>query len=159
MFEVNGTLVIFVVSFLIFIKLLDEVLLKPVGQVLEARDAKVRSDLEAAGAARKSAQALTDEYQTKLHAVRSQAQGIINEAVEKANYHRNLEVGKVRDEGLKKLEEAKAALAAERTGLIEGLVAQEVEMVEAITGKLLNEKITVKIEPAAVRRALEEASA
>jgi F-type H+-transporting ATPase subunit b len=159
MFEVNGTLVIFVASFLIFIKLLDEVLLKPVGRVLEAREAKVKSDLEAAGQARKSAQSLVDEYQSKLHSVRSQAQGVINEAVEKANYHRNLEIGKVRDEGLKKVEEAKAALAVERSALMEGLVQQEVEMVGAITGKLLDEKVTVSLDPAAVRRALEEASA
>lgn len=158
MFELNGTYVIFVVSFLIFMMLLNEVMLKPVGKVLEARKAKIQSDLEAAKAARSKAEASVEHYQQHLSEVRTKAQNVINDAVEKANRHKTVELGRLKDDGRKQLAETKANIAKESSQLLEQLVQQEIGLVSTITEKLLGEPVAMNLDPVKVRRAIEDVS-
>jgi len=157
MFELNGTLVIFIASFLVFMTLLNQVMLKPIGRVLEQRAAKIKADLDAGKSARAQAEKVLDNYHEHLQKIRAEAQSIINEAVEKASYHRNVELSRVREEGQKKLDAAKAEIALERDSLMEALVKQELDLIASIAEKLLGEPVAVSLEPEKVRRALEEA--
>jgi F-type H+-transporting ATPase subunit b len=158
MFDLNGTLVIFILSFLLFMMALNEVMLKPVGKVIEARKAKIKADIEAGKTAREDAQQLIAQYEKHVHEVRSNAQGVINEAIEKANYHRNLEMDRLRTEGRQKLDNAKTEIASERDSLIDGLVKQEMDLVQEIGRKLLGEDAVLALDSKKVRRAVEEAS-
>ena len=158
MFDLNATLIIFVGSFLIFMALLNEVFLKPVGKVIEARAAKVKADIEAGKKARLQAQESISEYEKHLHEIRSKAQDVINEANEKASYHRNLEVSRLREEGRRKLEQTRSEIAAERNSLLDQLVGQEMELVQEIGRRVVGEEIVVPLDNDKVRRALEEAS-
>jgi F-type H+-transporting ATPase subunit b len=157
MFELNATLPIFILSFLIFMYLLNEIMLKPVGRVLEARAARINSNIEAGKNAHAEAEKSLKHYQEHLHKVRSEAQGIINTAVEEANKKRNQEFDKLRQTSKTKLDAAKAEIAAERTILIDSLVAQETALVQEITDKLIGEKTNVSFDTGVVRKALEEA--
>ncbi len=158
MFEVNGTLVIFVLSFLAFMYLLNEIMLKPVCKVLEMRAYKIQSDLEAAKAARHQAEQVLDKYEQDLRQIRSDAQGTINTAVDESNRVRKNELGRIAAEGKAELDRSKAALSTERAALIDSLVAQERELIETITRKVLNdETVHVKVDETEVRRTLEEA--
>jgi len=158
MFEINGTYVIFVVSFLIFMALLNEIMLKPVGRVLEQRAAKIQSDLEAAKAASSKAEEAVAHYQKHLHDVRGKAQDVINDAIEKSNEHKAAELGRVREDGRKQLTEAKATITKESAQTLEQLVQHEMELVSGITEKLLGEPVNLKLDPAKVRRMMEEVS-
>lgn len=158
MFEVNGTLVIFVLSFLVFIYLLNEIMLKPVGKTLEMRAYKIQSDLESAKASRHQAEQVLDKYEQDLKHIRSEAQGLINTAIEESNQTRQGDLAKVAAEGKSLLDKSKAALSAERASLIDSLVAQERELIETITRKVLNdETVKVSVDDTEVRRTLEEA--
>jgi F-type H+-transporting ATPase subunit b len=158
MFDLNATLLIFVLSFLIFMALLNEIFLKPVGKVIEARAAKIKADIEAGKAARIKAQESVAQYEEHLHQVRSKAQAVITEATEKANYHRNLEVTRLREEGRRKIEATQAEIASERTALLDQLVNQESQLVQEIGRRVVGEEIVVPLDSDKVRRALEEAS-
>ncbi|MBX9724168.1 MAG: ATP synthase F0 subunit B, partial [Candidatus Obscuribacterales bacterium] len=81
MFVPNGTLVIFVVSFLAFMWLLDLIMLKPVGKAIKARNEKVQNDLEAAKQARQQASGKLDGYEADLKRARSEAHSAITSAV------------------------------------------------------------------------------
>lgn len=157
MFEINATFVIFIASFLVFMALLNEVMLKPVGFVIEQRKAGIQADIGAGKAARAEAEAVLNQYHQHLQKTKSEAQAIINEALEKANYHRTAELERLKQEGRKRLEAAKAEIALERAGLMEALVKQEAELVGGIVARLIGEPASVRLDPAAVRRALEEA--
>lgn len=156
-FQLNATLPVFVASFLVFLYLLNKIMLEPVGRVLEARDAKAKADLEAGKAARAQAAEVLDQYHTHLHEIRAEAQSLINAAVEKSNYDRNTELGRLREHGAKNVESARGAIEDERASLIDALVSQEQELVEGITRKLLGEPVAVGLEVDQVRHALEEA--
>jgi F-type H+-transporting ATPase subunit b len=158
MFDLNATLIIFVISFLIFMALLNEIFLKPVGKVIEARQNKIKSDIEAGKAARLKAQDSVSQYEQHLHEVRTKAQGLINEASEKANYHRNLEVSRLREEGRRKMEAVQAEIASERSRLLDQLVGEESQLVQEIGRRVVGEDIAIPLDTDKVRRALEEAS-
>lgn len=157
MFDINATYLIFIASFLVFIMLLNEIMLKPVGRVLEKRAEKIRNDIEDGKSARVQAEEVLDGYHQQLLKTKNEAQAIINEALEKASYYRNTEMTKIKDEGRKRVDAAKAEIDVERAGLMEALTKQESEMVKTIMEKLLGEPVVVNLEHDKVRRALEEA--
>lgn len=157
MFEINGTLVIFVISFLIYMMLLNEIMLKPVGRIMEKRSARISGDLEAAKSSRRQAAELVEKYESDVRRIRHESHELITKSVEEANKQKAEELAKVQKEVTQKFEEAKAEIAAERSALIDDLVAQERELVEAITQKILGEPVAVHLDASKVRRTLEEA--
>jgi F-type H+-transporting ATPase subunit b len=157
MFEINGTLVIFVVSFLVYMMLLNEIMLKPVGRVLDKRNARVSGDQEAAKASRRQAAELVDKYESDVKRIRHESHELITRSLEEATKQKSTELASVQREGSQKFEEAKAEITAERAALIDDLVTQERELVELITQKVLGENVSVQLDASKVRRTLEEA--
>lgn len=155
MFELNGTLPIFVVSFLLFMFVLDAILLKPVAKVIELRDERIKADIESGKSSREQAQQLLAKYEQDLRDIRDKAQKLIAETSDKANKDRLAEIGRLQKQGQTQLNEAKEAIEAERAGLIDALVAQERELVELITQKVLGEPVSVQLDAGQVRRSLE----
>jgi F-type H+-transporting ATPase subunit b len=159
LFELNATYVIFIISFFVFMWLLNEVMLKPVGHVLEERAKLIEDEIAAGKQAHREAEELQSKYEADLRKIREESQAVIAKAVEEANKVRNDQIGKVAAEGRAKLDKAKEEIAAEREKLIDALVAEERELVETITRKVLgDETVTVSIDASKVRRGLEEAS-
>lgn len=157
MFEINATFLIFTASFLVFMVLLNAMVLAPVGRVMSERDAKIKNDIQDGKSARTQAEEVLDGYHQQLLKTKSEAQAIINEAIEKANYHRNAELTRLKEEGRKRLEAAKGEIAMERAGLMDALVKQEGELIQQIMDKLLGEPVALTLDRDSVRRALEEA--
>ncbi len=156
MFAPNGTLVIFVVLFLIFMMLLDQIMLKPVGRAIQKRNQKAKHDHEEAQKARQEASNLLEGYESKLKETRIQAHNEMSSAVAKASAEKAELLQKVHRSGLAKLEEAKARIADEREKLIDDLVAEERALVEEITQKILGEPVAVQLDASNVRKNLEE---
>lgn len=125
---------------------------------MEARAAKISGDLKAGKDAHGQAGDLVTHYQEHLHKIRSEAQSVINEATQKANQGRNDELGKIKAEGAKKLEAAKAQIVNERKALVDPLVNQEIELIEDIAHKLLGERVSLSVDRERVKSALEVAS-
>jgi F-type H+-transporting ATPase subunit b len=158
MLELNGTVVVLLISFLAFIWALDLVFVKPVSKVLEARAAKIEKDLEASKASRAEADLVLVDYQKRLAEVRSKAQSIINEGVTASQKVRNEEISKVQASGRQKLEAARIELAEEKKGLVDQLVDREIELVNIIMGKLIGSNhVAAGLDRSQVKKALEEA--
>lgn len=138
--------------------LLNEVMLKPVGRIIDERNAKIQQDLEAAKQARLEAAGKVDSYESHVKKIRSEAHQLITSSVATANKEKGDKLSQIHKQGSEKLESAKASIAAERESLIDELVAQERELVEAITQKILGEQVAVHLDANKVRQNLEGAS-
>ncbi len=156
MFELNLTLVIFLVSFLLFLYLFDAWCLRPVGSTIELRTKKIQADIDTGKALRQESERLLDSYHRHLEKIRQEAQAIVADAVEKAGDERRQAIEKLRSEGRARIEAARQAIADERLELVDSLVEQEVELVEMICQKLTGQNQAVTIDPEKVHRALEE---
>lgn len=156
MFELNGTYIIFIASFLVFMVLLNEIMLKPVGKAIADRKALIQEHLEISQNSRAKAEAELVSYQERLNSTRHEAAGIRNEASQAAQKVRDQKLKEVQDEGRKRLDKAKAELALEKKELVEGLVDQELEIVNTISKKLLGESASANVDRNKVRKVLEE---
>lgn len=153
----NATLLIFIISFIIFMFLLNEWFLKPVGETVEKRKRMISSDLEAAKALRDEAKSSTDNYQQQLAKKREEAQAIITAAVTEAQAIRNKELGGIKEQGRKRLNESREQFQGEKIVLIESLVSEEAQLVRQIVEKVLGENPKFDVSEESVKRALEEA--
>lgn len=156
MFELNGTYIIFIASFLVFMVLLNEIMLKPVGKAIADRKALIQEHQEISKISREKAEAELVSYKERLNSTRHQAAGIRNEASAAAQKVRDTKLKEVQDEGRKRLEKAKAELAVEKKELVEGLVDQELEIVNTISKKLLGDSASLNVDRNKVRKVLEE---
>jgi F-type H+-transporting ATPase subunit b len=158
MFEINGTFFIFIVMFLGFVFLFNEIALKPVGQVIEARKRLIQGDLEAAQRSKDEAATVLSAYEERLQASRMEGQRIIQEVIQSAQTKRKEELAHIQAEGNKQIEQIRSELASDRGKLISQLVDSEIDLVQSIVKKLLGDSATIAIDRQQVQKALEEAS-
>lgn len=156
MFDVNATLVIFIVSFLVFLKLFEAIFMKPVGEVIEQRKKLIADELESAKRARETAGSKQSNFEQQRAKEREEAQKIISDAQAEAQRKRNAAISKLQDEGRKKIEAANQSLQAEKPALVAQLVEQEQQLVKDIVGKLLGDSASVNLSSDQVQRALGE---
>jgi F-type H+-transporting ATPase subunit b len=158
LFSINATLVVFVISFLIFMWLLNEIMLKPVGRALEARAKYIEDQIASGKQSHREAAELQTKYEQDLRKIREEAQAVIAKAMDEANRDRQAQLSKIAKEGQVKLEKAKDEIGAERARLIDALVGEERELIETITRKVLgDDNVQIDIDTSQLRRTLEEA--
>jgi F-type H+-transporting ATPase subunit b len=156
MFSVNGTYVVFIALFVMFIYLLNEIMLKPVGAAMDKRRAKLRENLAVASTCTQEAQKILADYENKLHASRLEAQGIIQTALNTAQKERDKKLKSIQAEGRAKVEEMKNELAADRQNLLKSLIHPELELVSQIIEKLLGQKESVPVNEEKVLQTLQD---
>lgn len=139
MFELNGTYVIFMVLFLIFVQLLNMIMIKPAGIAIEKRAKHIQENLAAAKNFSQETDKILSDYQAKLHASRLEAQAVIQEALVQAQKQRDEKLKNIQSEGRSKIDELKAEFASTRENLLQSLIHPELELVRNIINKLLGE--------------------
>lgn len=157
MFELNGTYAIFIVMFLIFMFLLNKTVLKPVGKAMERRKARSLEDYEQARTYAAEGEAVVTRYQNRIQEVRSQAQKTVHDAVSTAQKRRDDKLKEAQSHGNTKVERIRAELKEQKESLLTSLIEPELDLVKAISGKLLSEAPAVSLSQNAVKQALEEA--
>src|SRR3974390_198239 len=157
MFEVNGTLFIFLVMYVLFIIALNEVMMKPIGKVMAERAKLIQDDVDASKKHHVEAQEVVAAYQRTVSEAKNEAQNVINEAMTQAQKKRDEAVEKLAEQNRVKLGEAKKQLQGEREAAMGGLVEQEISLVKQMVEKLLGESVALPLDANTVRRALEEA--
>lgn len=154
MFELNATCALFVVSFLLFMLALNELFLKPVGEVIEKRQSRISNDLASARELRDEASIELAKYEKQLGTVREEARAIIADLVAKSQSERAEKMAKIEKEGRTKLDTAHKELAGERTKLIAALVDEEKALVQDIVSKLLGKSVSIDLDSEMVKKAL-----
>ena len=156
MFELNLTLPIFLIMFGLFIKALNTVFLKPVGEVIAKREKRIKDDIAEGQSSRQQAAELLDGYERGLREVRGQAQALIAETTAGVQKERALELKKLHEQGAAKVAAEKTKIDGERLSLVDNLVEEEKVLVETIVQKLLGSNKVINLEASVIKRALEE---
>jgi F0F1-type ATP synthase membrane subunit b/b' len=155
MFSLNGTYVIFILLFLVFIQLLNKIMIQPVGAVLEKRGARLKENTDATKSCMQETEKILSDYQSKLHTSRQNAQTIIHNSLSEAQKSKDEKLKGIQNEGRQKLDALKEELSAGRKDLINSLVHPELDLVKNILNKLLGEIPTLVINEQRVAEVLE----
>jgi F-type H+-transporting ATPase subunit b len=156
MFELNLTLPIFLVMFLAFMKALNAVFLKPIGEVIAKREKRIKDDMAESQSCRQQATDLLEGYERDLRKVRGEAQALIAETSATAQKQRTADLKKLHDEGQVRVAAEKAKIDSERVSLVDKLVEEEKILVETIVHKLLGSNKSINLDASNVKHALEE---
>lgn len=79
--EINFTIVLFAISFLVFIYLLNLTLYKPVGNIIEARKSLIESEYKKSKELTEQATSILENYKNQIKSAKQNAQNIIQEVI------------------------------------------------------------------------------
>lgn len=103
MVDLNGTLLMQIVNFVILCAILGHFCYKPVLKVLDDRKARIKNDLDSAAQSKAAAEELKVSYEAQLKDAQAKAQEIVDKAVKEAKVQAQAQI-----------DEAHASIAKQR---------------------------------------------
>ena len=112
--EINFTLILFAISFLVFIYLLNLTLYKPVGKIIEGRKDLIDGEYFKAKEFMQAAGEMLENYKNKIKQARHEAHNIVQESINLAKMEKEKKVSdlvgiltKEKETAIKQIEEEK----------------------------------------------------
>jgi len=140
--NLNMTLLVQMVNFLILIVLLQRFLYKPLTQFLATRADGIKRSLEEAKAARDAAAKAQQEYEARIAATRREAAALRESAVREVEEERQRLLKVSRDEAARLLTEAKAQIEQEVKRAKAELRAEVVGLSLGVAERLIGRSLT-----------------
>ena len=142
--NLNMTLLVQMVNFLILIVLLQRFLYKPLTQFLATRADGIKRSLEEAKAAREAAANAQQEYEARIAATRREAAALRESAVREVEEERQRLLKVSRDEAARLLTEAKAQIEQEVKRAKAELRAEVVGLSLGVAERLIGRSLTTE---------------
>ena len=140
--DLNSTLPIQIINFLILVALLRAVAYKPVVRMMEERKAKIAESIEKADADAAAAEATLNEYKAQLAAARTKAQEIVDLAEKRASEERAASIQATKREIEQMKKSAEQQMEQERAHAVEQLKGEVVAVALEAAGKIIQKNLT-----------------
>ena len=134
MVDLNGTLLIQIVNFIILCAILGHFCYKPVLKVLDDRKARIKNDLDSAAQSKAAAEDLKD--------AQAKAQEIVDKAVKEAKVQAQAQIDEAHASIAKAKEQASQQIERERKDALEDLKAQVAVLSCDIAAKIISKNMT-----------------
>ena len=121
LFDINATLPLMALQFLILMAVLNALLYKPLGAAIDSRTDYVRNSLKDARELKEKSEMLATQYDNELRDVRREAQSIIADAKAEAE---KITAGKIQD--------AQQEVAAQKQQAADEIEAQKAEAMKSL---------------------------
>jgi len=141
LFDINATLPLMAVQFLILMGILNQILYKPLGEAIDSRDSFIRGNVSDAKERLKKAEELAQQYEQELASTRRQAQDIIATAQADAQAIAAEKVAEAQQEAQAKREQAQTELDEQKQAAMQSLEQQVSVLSRQIMGKLLGSQV------------------
>jgi len=138
LFDIDATLRLMAVQFLILAAVLNVVFYKPLGNVIDERDGYVRSNITTAKEQLAQAEKLAEQYEQELAASRRQAQAIIAEAQAEAEKTASEQIAAAQQAAQAQKEQAQKEIEAQKESAFQTLEGQVDTLTQQMLDKLLS---------------------
>ncbi|HEY8863972.1 MAG TPA: F0F1 ATP synthase subunit B [Candidatus Dormibacteraeota bacterium] len=139
--EINGTVIVELVSFLIMLAILGRYVYPEIVKVAEARQRAVADQLKEAEEARAAAEERLKEAEAKLNDARKTAQAVIDAAKKSGEQLRQELRQKADEESKRTVEAARKEIEAERDQAVRSVRSEVAALVVAATEKVIGETL------------------
>jgi ATP synthase, F0 subunit b len=139
--EINGTVIVELVTFLIMLAILARYVYPEVVKVAEARQRAIADQLKEAEQARTEAEQRLKEAEAKLTDARKTAQGVIDAATKSGEQVRQELKQKAEEESKRTVEAARKEIEAERERAVQSVRSEVANLVVAATEKVIGETL------------------
>ena len=137
MVELNGTLLISILNFIILVAVLAHFCYKPVLKVMDDRRNKIRNDLDSAEAAK-----LKSDLEAELANAQVAAQGIVDKAVKEAKVQAQAQIDEAHAAIEREKVQAAKQIERERKDALEDLKTQVAALSCDIASKIISKNMT-----------------
>lgn len=141
--EINFTLVLFALSFLVFIYFLNLTLFKPVGKVIEERKSLIETNYKSAKELTNKATSLLENHVLAIKSARHDAQHIIQGVIDETKREKEKKIQELMTVLNKEKETALANLAKEKETVMAALKGKINMLKDLITNKVLGTENTL----------------
>lgn len=142
MVELNGTLLIQIINFIILCAILGFFCYKPVLKVLDDRKVRIKNDLDSAAQSKAAAEELKVSYEAQLKDAQAKAQEIVDKAVKEAKVQAQAQIDEAHASIAKAKEQASQQIERERKDALEDLKAQVAVLSCDIAAKIISKNMT-----------------
>jgi F-type H+-transporting ATPase subunit b len=154
--EINGTVIVELVTFLIMLAILARYVYPEVVKVAEARQRAIAEQLKEAEQARTEAEQRLKEAEAKLNDARKTAQSVIDAATKSGEQLRQELKQKAEEESKRTIEAARKEIEAERERAIQSVRSEVANLVVAATEKVIGETLDDDKHRQLIERAIAE---
>lgn len=151
------TLVIQIVNFSVLFLVLKKVLYEPMVRAIGERQARIRKELDEAEAINREAQALKEQYDSKLRNVQQEAAGLVASANQEGERRKSVLVDEGRAEAHHLLEKGRTELSREQQQVLSDLRGRVVEISVDMATRLFRDTLTPEQHSALVAQFLKKA--
>ena len=135
--EINFTLILFAVSFLVFIYFLNLTLYKPVGEIIESRKKLIDGEYAKGKELTKIANEMLESYKNKIKGARHESQTIVQEATKQAQKLKGEKVSQLLVTLNKEKEKSFKEIEEEKKVVMQKLEKEIKVLTDLITNKIL----------------------
>lgn len=150
-----GTVMIAINVFIIFL-LGSYFLFNPVRDFMKKRENKVRDQLESAERANTEADALKQEYESKLKVVNKEAEEILSAARKKAQQNENRIVNAAKEEAAAIIAQARREAELEKKRVADDMKKEMIQIASVMAGKVVSTAIDTTVQESLVEETLKE---
>ncbi len=137
LFDINATLPIMAVQFVVFVALLNVIFFKPLTKAIDDRDDYVREQIVGAKERLEKSEIVVKQYEQELSAARKATQTVLATAQSGANKIRNERIGAAMVEAQAKVATAKAEIDKQKQDATASLDAEVESLSRQVLEKLL----------------------
>ncbi|NJK34213.1 MAG: F0F1 ATP synthase subunit B' [Oscillatoriales cyanobacterium SM2_2_1] len=143
LFDVDATLPIMAIQFLILVAILNELFFKPLMKVIDERDQSVRFGIAEAKERLSKAKSMASDYEKQLAQTRRDIQELIAAAQADANKIRNQQIADALTEAQLHVQNAKAEIEQQKQEVSAALDQQVTSLSHQILTKILGDLVQV----------------
>jgi F-type H+-transporting ATPase subunit b len=143
LFDFNATLPLMAIQFVLLTVVLTFIFYKPVGKVIDEREAYINGNLTQASDKLIQADELYKQYDEQLKEARVNAASVIAKSEKEAKDVVALEIGQARTDAAKLIEQTNKELEAQKSRALQQLETQVDELSQLIKEKLLGKEVVL----------------
>jgi F-type H+-transporting ATPase subunit b len=143
LFDFNATLPLMAIQFILLTVVLTFIFYKPVGKVIDEREAYINGNLTQSADKLIKADELYKQYDAQLKEARVNAQAVIAKSEKEAKDVVTLEISQARTDAAKLIAQTNKELEAQKSLALEKLETQVDELSQLIKEKLLGKEVVL----------------
>ena len=152
---INGTLVVIVVSFIIFVVLMQKIFYGPITEIRRKRSEYIKKMIDEANEAFLETEKLNKDYQLNIKEARKKVSEQTKEQINEANEEKNKVLDDKKQEISEYLGDQKQIIQNDKAQAIEALKAHVMDYAYSISTKILGEEVSMEgLSPEIVNKAI-----
>jgi F-type H+-transporting ATPase subunit b len=135
--EFNATFIISIISFLMFVAIMNKIFYAPITNIVQQREEKIKKDYDAADSLKNEATTILKDRDEKLATAEQKARDIIADKIDDYNSKSKEETALAAEQATQRIQEQKELLNQEKINSERELKSKVIELAQSISSKIL----------------------